>query len=127
MDIIKGIRTKKKLQWKKFGGVRPFKKPKINFKADSLYNLNTIPLTSLKTEPPLTINISNSDLDDIVQSPLNVDLPLSTTAVERAVKNVTAAASKTCDPIEQDGISFLAEASRNRNKIKNKNKKMWMI
>ena len=127
VEVIKGIRTKKKLQWEKFGGVRPFKKPKINCKADSLYNLNTIPLTSLTTEPPLTINMSNSILDDIVQSPLNVDLPLSTTAVERAVKSVTAAASKTSDPIEQDGISFLAEASRNRNKITNKNKKMWMI
>ena len=89
-----------------------------------MYNLNTIPLASLKTEPPLTINMSNSDLESIVLSLLIVDLPLSTTAVERAVKQVTSAASKTSDPIEQDGISFLAEASRIRNKMADKNKKM---
>ena len=69
---------------------------------------------TLKTEPPLTRGLSDEELDKIISTPWAVELPLSTTAVERAVKQVTAAASKSSDTFEQDGASFMAERARKR-------------
>ena len=107
--------------------MRPFKRPKVNSKASSLYDLNITPLETLKTEPPLTRGLSDEELDKIISTPWAVEPPLSTTAVERAVKQVTAAASKSSDTFEQDGASFMAEAARKRNKYEDRNKVAWKV
>ena len=119
------IRSKPKQLWRNSGGVRPFKRPKVNFEATLLYNLNTLPSKNLKTEPPLTSNLTDESLQDILDNPPNFDLPLSTTAVERAVKQVTAASSKCADPKEQDGSSFLALSAREKNSVANRNKRKY--
>ena len=127
ISTIKKIRSQKAPSWKKYGGVRPFKRPQINFKASSLIDLNLLPLTSLKTEPPLTSHIKSADLEALLLNPLQVDLPLATTSVERAVKQVTSAATRCSDPSEQDGCSFLAESARKRNTFAERDNLKWNV
>lgn len=58
------------------------------------------------TEPPLTFNISNEALDNIVtgKETINFDkFPCHTQAVERCIKIVTEASTKVCGESSRDG------------------------
>ena len=104
--------------------VRTFKVPEnINFKAESLLELTNLSL--LKTEPPLTIQMTDDQLNDILIHPLKLGLPSSTVAVERGVKMTTEAAKHTSDPLLQDGLSFQKMSARTKNSLSNRNKKSW--
>ena len=73
--------------------VRPFKLPVINFAATHYTELLDWE-KELVTEPPLTANLTDSELQDICDQPLQVAaFPVHTVAVERAVKVVTEAAA----------------------------------
>lgn len=74
-------------------GVRPFKLPAINFAATHYTELLDWE-KELVTEPPLTADLTDADLQDICDHPLQVAaFPVHTVAVERAVKVVTEAAA----------------------------------
>ena len=70
---------------------RPFVLPKINFEATDYTEL--LDWTSeFITEPPLTMSLSEAELESICAAPLQVnDFPVHTVAVERTVKVVTEA------------------------------------
>ena len=83
--------------------------PEIFFGADDLYGL-------ADTEPPLTKALSEEELLAVVEEPLLVDLPNNTMAVERGVKETTAAALRCAEPVLRDGITFQIADARKRNK-----------
>ena len=56
-----------------------------------------------------------------------MDLPGNTVAVERGVKETTAAALKSADPIQRDGLNFQISDSRKRNSLYVTKKKQWNI
>lgn len=72
--------------------VRPYVLPMANFSAGHYTELLNWD-TELITEPPLTMGLSNDELQCILGAPLEVEAyPVHTVAVERTVKVVTAAA-----------------------------------
>ena len=91
----------------------------MNFECKSVLDLTD--LTKAQTEPPVTIGMSNDELDKALETPLNLQLPVSSMAVERGVKIVTRAANVTADPVEQDGFSFQTIAAVKKNSVKNRN------
>ena len=96
----------------------------MNFECQSVLDLTD--LTKAQTEPPVTIGMmSNDELDQALETPLNLQLPVSSMAVERGVKIVTRAANVTADPVEQDGFSFQTIAAVKKNSVKNRKKKVW--
>ena len=125
VNVIKDIRESEKKEKKSRARkkVRPFKVPEdLNFNAESISELTDLSL--LKTEPPLTIQMTDDQLNDIVIHPLKLGLPSSTVAVERGVKMTTEAAKHTSDPILQDGLSFQKISARTKNSLtKDRNKK----
>ena len=128
VNLIKNIRGKMTDKVKKTKRkVRSFKVPELNFQATSLYNLTVTPLKDASTEPPVTIGMSQEQLDDLVLNPLHLDLPCSTVAVERAVKITTAASKVSSDPVLQDGYSFMARAAVEKNSISTRNTKKFVI
>ena len=64
--------------------------PDINFAATTLYGLAG--LGRADTEQPVTQHLTDQELQTLPPRSLELDLPLSTVAVERAVKATTAAA-----------------------------------
>lgn len=75
------------------GQVRQFVIPKLNFSATSYIEMFDWDDT-LVTEPPLTVDISESSLMNILAAPLDVEhYPVHTQTVERTVRIVTEAAS----------------------------------
>ena len=61
--------------------------------------------------------MSKDELDKDLETPLNLQLPVSSMAVERGVKIVTRAANVTADPVEQDGFSFQTIAAVKKNSV----------
>ena len=90
--------------------------------ATSIESLNTKPLSSAVTEPPLTSHLYGPQLLKLLDTPLQVDLPVMSVAVERAVKEVTRAAIKCSDSRERDGIIFQTMVAREKNPLKNRNR-----
>ena len=75
------------------GELRQFVRPKINFSAASLTEL--VQWDEAITEPPLTMELSDSDLRDAVEAPLTYPPYMChSQAVERWVAEVTEAAGK---------------------------------
>ena len=74
--------------------LREFRVPEIDYDADNYHSL--IDWESLQlTEPPLTYDLTNDDLDKIIEEPLTLPPYRShTQSVERAVKLVTDASGK---------------------------------
>ena len=73
--------------------VRQFKLPTLNFAATHYTELFDYEKEAV-TEPPLTTDLTNAELQDICSEPLEVAaFPVHTVAVERTVKVVTEAAS----------------------------------
>lgn len=91
--------------------VRRFEIPAINFSATEYVDL--INWQNIRvTEPPLTKHLTDEDLrrlihqdesDILAEVPL-LKLPPHTQAVERSVKEVTAASKQVCDMVRRDGV-----------------------
>lgn len=101
--------------------IRRFTVPAINFKAKTYYNL--IDWTKVNiTEPPLTKDLSLTELQTIVnlgssadvsQSPI-FRLPCHTQSVERTVKLVTEASQRVADEVRRDGYIRAILSSREK-------------
>ena len=113
---IQRIRRLKKQKWPKIcHGVRPFKVPALNFNAESISELSN--LDDCVTEPPITMNLSDQDVLDLFEKPLNLGgVPCTTTACERAVQLTSSAVQVSADPDMQDASNFSKISSRKRNK-----------
>ncbi|CAG5020765.1 unnamed protein product [Parnassius apollo] len=89
-------------------GLRTFKVPPLNFDAEDYTDL--IKWQDCKiTEPPLTYNLSDEFLKEIVKCGLRTcqsikDFPCHTQAVERCIKLVTEASSAVCGENKRDGF-----------------------
>ena len=126
VDLVQQIRKVGEQVWPaKSQGVRPVKTPPIQFGAACLYSLADLSLAD--TEPPLTKSLTNLQLEAIKEQPFIVDLPGNTVAVERGVKETTAAALKSADPVQRDGLNFQISDSRKRNSLYKTKKKQWNI
>ena len=97
--------------------------PVLNLDAQSVYDLTD--LTKAELEPPATIKMDNMELEELLTSPLDLKLPISTIAVERGVKAVTRASVVTADPVLQDGYTFQVMAAQKKNSVKSRDKKSW--
>ena len=73
----------------------------LNLSAATLLDL---PEEGFKTEPPVTIGLTDNQLELILTQPLNVLLPLTTVAVERAVAETTKASRQVT---EDKDLSYL--------------------
>ena len=103
--------------------IRKFKVPQLNFEATKLEYLT--PLADNKLEPPLTMGLSDAEIEILKDTPFISSLPCSTTEVERAVQTMTNSAQKSSDTVQRDGYSFSLIAARKRNKVTNK--KVWNL
>lgn len=88
--------------------LRTFKVPALNFDAKDYTDLITWQDCKI-TEPPLTSNLSDETLKEIVKSGLTTcqnikDFPCHTQAVERVIKLVTEASSAVCGENKRDGF-----------------------
>ena len=97
--------------------------PQLNFDAKTVYDLTDLAKNTL--EPPVTVGMNNTQLEQILTHPLDLNLPISTMAVERGVKTVTKASTVTADPVLQDGYSFQVMAAQKKNSLKSRDKKVW--
>ena len=124
VDTIFSIREQGPKKYKTPSGQRPFKKEdhQINEFATKIENLNKNPLTSDSTEPPLTLRLNGPQLLALMDEPLQVNLPVMTVAVERAVKEVTRAATMSINPQVRDGIVFQTISARTRNPYASRNR-----
>merc|ERR1711884_585248 len=87
------------------------------FIANEILTLNQHSLRSAAYEPPATKIYSEAQLRSFVLSPLEVTIPLSSVAVERAVKDVTrASAFVGSSELERDG--FIQNTIQHRKKHK---------
>ena len=77
---------------------------KVNFNAMDLVSLNQVPLSEAKFEPPATKVFSDDEIKSFLYFPLDLNIPLSSVAVERAVKDTTRAAGMAGNEEERNGI-----------------------
>lgn len=95
--------------------VRPYVLPAVKMAAEDITQLIDWQ-AELVTEPPLTADLSDAALLDIVQTPLQVDhYPVHTVAVERAVKVVTEAAVAVVGEEQRHG--FICSRLRHRQQL----------
>ena len=96
---------------------RVFKIPEIVVDCGIDY-INMINWKSVEvTEPPITMNVTDSELDSFILDKTVFDFenyPLHTQAVERAIKLVSEASSKVCGQDSRDGYIHTVLASRER-------------
>ena len=97
--------------------------PKLNFDATSISQLTD--LEKAVTEPPLVIDLTDQEVLALVDTPLVVDLPIHTSAIERMVQVTTQAATVSSDSKIQDGFSHQRITARLRNK--GNHSKKWNV
>ena len=87
-------------------GVRVVKRRhcRINPDADSLANLNILHVELDKMEPPCTRGLSDEQLMAVAECPLDLKLPITSVAVERAVKDTTRAVKMVSSSLEANGL-----------------------
>ena len=90
--------------------VRVFRKPLINFKASSYYQMT--PSLQWRTLPPVLHHYSDDFIRSLEQIPLKLEFECHSQNVERHVKTVTEAAGAVCGHDRRDGHI--------RNKIKSR-------
>ena len=78
-----------------------------------------------KSQPPLVENLSDLELQGIIEKPYHVDFPCSTWAVERAVQITTQSAQVSADPLIRDGMALNKVKARSKNK--GNNDKKWNV
>lgn len=99
-------RTKRAREQRKGQSIRIFKIPVLNFDAKDYTDIINWHDMNI-TEPPLTYNLSDKDIDDLIESKQKkvfANLPCHTQAVERVVKLVTKASSSVCGIKNRDGL-----------------------
>ena len=126
VQIIQAIRRKrnkpqavskkgKKRQKASMAGIRSFKPEdyKINPEAKSIVEL---PLHGFSnpTEPPVTMKLSDGELESLLTEPLSTNLPVSSVAVERAVRDVSDVSHRSICSEKRDGMIFLTLQSRDQ-------------
>lgn len=98
-------------------GLRMFKVPTFNFDAKDYTDIITWRDCEI-TEPPLTLNMSDETLKDVVKNGLSmsqiIDCPCHTQAVERCIKLVTEASNAVCGDNKRDGFIRARLLSRKR-------------
>ena len=77
---------------------------KVNFDAKDLESLNQVPLSEAKYEPAPTKIFSDDEIKSFLYFPLDLNIPLSSVAVERAVKDTTRAARMAGNEEERNGV-----------------------
>ena len=102
-----------------------FQTPKINTDATTISSLAD--LSVARTEPPLTVALTEEELMAVVATPLKINLPCHIVAVERGVKQTTSSCLKSADPIQRDGMNFLISSARKKNSCKSIEKKTWIV
>ena len=102
-----------------------FQTPKINISATTISSLAD--LSTAKTEPPLTVALTQEELEKVVETPLKINLPCHTVAVERGVKQTTASSLKSADPTQRDGMNFMISSARKKNTCKSIDQKTWLV
>ena len=90
-------------------------------RATSLETLNLKPLSCLATEPPVTRSLSGPGLQCFLTTPMKLDLPGTSVAVERGVKDVTEAETLCVDSVERDGAVFHKMTSRKQAPLERRN------
>ena len=88
-------------------GIRPFmpNDHRLNVKATGLQNLNMIPLKEARYEPPVTKHLSDQEVLGFLHNPFDASgIPLSSVAVERAVKDTTRAAMMARSTVHRNGV-----------------------
>ena len=106
VETILRIRHKGSVQLPKTG-IRPFMPNdyRVNVNASGLHNLNMIPLREAKYEPPVTKHLSNQEILGFLHSPFDASgVPLSSVAVERAVKDTTRASMMARSTEQRNGV-----------------------
>ena len=86
--------------------------------------LNVMPVESAGTEPVYTRTFSGPQLLSMEEEPLQLNLPATSVAVERTVKDVTKAAAICSDSKERDGLIFQFAESRKKVPYDKRNKVM---
>ena len=120
--IIQGIRekrnkppviTKQRKNARQAKKIREFKAKdyKINPEAKSVLDLPENGFSD-PTEPPVTMQLSDSELLTVLTQPLSTNLPVSSTAVERAVRNVSDVSKRSICSKKRDGMIFLTLQAR---------------
>ena len=61
----------------------------INMKAKSIFELNMIPISQAENEPPVTKSMSFDELISVLKAPIDLELPITSVAVERSVKDTS--------------------------------------
>ena len=69
------------------------------------------------TEPPATLHMTDEEIESVLYLPLHSIFPISSTAVEQAVKDVTRAAMKATTPLDSDGIVQMSITSQKADEI----------
>ena len=111
VNILMNIRSKPPIK-----GIRKLSADayKVNIDATCLSDLNVINLSEAKFEPAVTKCLSDSEIMSILNTPLNIKLPVSSVAVERAVKLTTRCAVLAGSVKEVNGVmqcSILSQKS----------------
>ena len=85
----------------------------INPDAKSLIEF---PMKGFSTEPPATLSLSDEQLANIITQPLNIQLPLTTVSVERAVSDTTRASQLVTEGNvkARDGLMALTRDARSK-------------
>ena len=114
VQIISGIRSES-VRAKDSAKLRPFgrREYEVSPNASQLSDLNILPISDAKTEPPFTKHLTDDELKSILDVPLECCLPLTTVSAERAVKEVTRVSLRGAkDCRERDGIIFQSMKAR---------------
>ena len=86
---------------------------RVNVNATGLHNLNMIPLKEARYEPPVTKHLSDQEILGFLHSPFDaLGLPLSSVAVERAVKDSTRAAMMARSTVARNGVVHMTIRAR---------------
>ena len=106
--------------------MRPYVLPAVNMAAEDITQLIDWQ-EELVTESPLTADLYDAALLDILRTPLQVDhYPVHTVAVERAVKVVTEAATAVVGEEQRHG--FICSRLRHRQQLATVvSKKSWSL
>ena len=101
-DIISSLRKKEKRSKRKT--VRKVKNSQVNLQASKLSEM--VDVKKATSSPPLFFKYSDEELRQFLQEPYSVNLPCTTTAVERGVKMTTEAATVVSVAWDQDTVTW---------------------
>ena len=109
--IISKLRKKENRSKRKT--VRKVRNPQVNFQATRLSEM--VDLKKATSSPPLFFKHNDEELRQFLQKPYSVNLPCTTTAVERGVKMTTEAATVVSGAWNQDTVTWNRVTARQRN------------